>query len=119
MCTLKMAACGLDCNACNLYKAAHDPDAAAALVDWFRSRGWIGEDEGVEAIQRQTPLCLGCWTQTGPCWCGDCRLRTCCDENGRAHCGECDEFPCEVYRKWTVGQAHHQAAMEFLLSRRK
>lgn len=42
----------------------------------------------------------------------------CCTENARAHCGECPGFPCAGYREWTVGQAHHQAAMEALLAQR-
>jgi len=117
--TLKLAACGLDCNACNLYKASFDTHAAAALVDWFRSRGWIGTDEGAEAIQRQTPLCMGCWTKNGPCWCGDCQFRSCCEVNGYSDCSECAGFPCAAYREWTVGQAHHQHAMEFLMARKR
>lgn len=115
---MKLAACGLDCNTCNLYRATFDMEAAAALTEWFRSRGWIGADEGAEAIRRMTPLCLGCWTQTGPCWCGECRLRACCEDHARADCGECADFPCAAYRAWTVGQSHHQAAMEFLQKRR-
>ena len=116
---LKRAACGLDCNICNLYLADRDPQAAAALVDWFRSRGWIAPDEGAEAVQRQAPFCKGCWDITAKQWCGDCHLRACCTENTRAHCGECPGFPCTKYREWTVGQEHHQAAREALLAQRE
>lgn len=116
---LKRAACGLDCNICNLYLADRDPQAAAALVDWFRARGWISPDEGAEAVQRQAPFCKGCWDITAKQWCGDCHLRACCTENTRAHCGECPDFPCTEYREWTVVQAHHQAAMEALLAQRE
>lgn len=115
---MELAACGLDCNACDLYKAAFDPRSAANLVDWFRSRGWIGEDEGAEAVQRQAPFCMGCWDVTAKQWCGDCNLRGCCEEKAHPHCGECADFPCKDYRAWTVGQVHHQAAMEFLMTRR-
>lgn len=118
MTDLKRAACGLDCNTCNLYLADRDPQAAAGLVDWFRARGWIAPDEGVEAVQRQAPFCEGCWDVTAKQWCGDCHLRACCTENARAHCGECPGFPCAGYHEWTVGQAHHQAAMEALLVQR-
>lgn len=116
MAELKRAACGLDCNTCNLYLAGHDPRAAAALVDWFRSRGWIGPEEGAEAVQRQAPFCHGCWDVTAKQWCGECHLRACCTQNARAHCGECSAFPCAEYQQWTVGQAHHLAAMEMLLA---
>ena len=119
MAELKQAACGLDCNICNLYLAANDLQAAAALVDWFRARGWIGEHDGAEAVQAQTPFCMGCWDVTAKQWCGDCHLRACCEENTRSDCGECADFPCAQYREWTVGQAHHQAAMEYLHTKRK
>lgn len=119
MAELKRAACGLDCNACNLYLADRDLQAAAALVDWFRSRGWIAPEEGAEAVQRQAPFCSGCWDVTARQWCGNCHLRACCTESSRAHCGECSAFPCQEYRQWTVGQAHHQAAMETLLAQKK
>ena len=64
MAELRQAACGLDCNSCNLYLAAHDLRAAAALVDWFRARSWIGEHDGPEAVQAQAPFCMGCWDVT-------------------------------------------------------
>lgn len=115
----KRAACGLDCSICGLYLAEHNLQAAASLVDWFRARGWIGPEEGAEAVQRQAPFCGGCWDTTAKQWCGDCHLRACCTENARAHCGECADFPCAAYREWTVGQAHHLAAMEALLAQRE
>ena len=119
MAELRRAACGLDCNTCSLYLADRDPQAAASLVDWFRARGWIGPDEGAEAVQRQAPFCKGCWDITAKQWCGECYLRTCCNEKSHAHCGECAGFPCAAYRDWTVDTPHHQAAMEALLIQRK
>lgn len=119
MAELKLAACGLDCNRCNLYLAARDLRAAAALVDWFRARGWIGENEGAEAVQTQAPFCMGCWDTSAKQWCGDCHLRACCEGNDRSDCGQCGEFPCAAYKAWTEGQAHHLAAMDFLLRRRQ
>lgn len=116
--TPMLAPCGLDCAQCGLYLAAQDLRAAGTLVDWFRSRGWIGEDEGAEAVQRQAPFCMGCRDESAVKWCGDCRLKACCDENHHTTCGECTAFPCKEYREWTVGMAHHQAAMETLLAQR-
>ena len=113
------APCGLDCAGCSLFNAGHDRMAAAALVEWFRARGWIGPQDGPEAVQRKTPLCMGCHAETGPCWCGDCTLRACCDEKGLRDCGDCVDFPCGLYRAWTVDTPHHQAAMERLLRRRE
>ena len=112
------APCGLDCSGCNLYNAEEDLSAAAALVDWFRARGWIGPQDGAEAVQSKAPFCMGCRAKQGPCWCGDCALRACCAGRGHADCGDCPDFPCGQYREWTVDTPHHQAAMELLLTRR-
>lgn len=114
-----IAPCGLDCAQCNLYLAAHDPHAAAMLVDWFRSRGWIDEDEGAEAVQRRAPFCMGCRDKSAVQWCGDCSLKRCCAEKVHATCGDCPAFPCEGYLAWTVDTPHHQAAMESLLAGRQ
>ncbi|MCL2700291.1 MAG: DUF3795 domain-containing protein [Phycisphaerae bacterium] len=116
---LKMAACGLDCNECGLYKVTsqQDVNAAESLVGWLRGIGLIGNDEGAEAVLKKTPLCDGCWTKTGVCWSGNCGLRTCCEEKQLNHCGECGEFPCEKYTKWVeIFVDGHQKAMEHLLS---
>lgn len=114
-----LAPCGLDCAACNLYQAAHNLQAAEALVDWFRSRGWIRQDEGAEAVQQKAPFCKGCRTKEEPCWCGDCFMRDCCEEKKYADCGACPYFPCARYLEWTVDTPHHQAAMKHLMERPK
>lgn len=66
----KSAACGIDCNECGQYKITmeYDMKAAESLVEWFRSRGWIGENEGAEAIMKKAPLCRGCWNITDDCF---------------------------------------------------
>lgn len=114
-----MAACGIDCNACNLYRAAWDDAAAEAPVEWFRFRGWIGGNDGAETVRRRTPLCMGCWTEGDDRFCGKCSLFDCCDARGLDHCGECGEFPCAQYREWIDGLSHHEAAMELLMSMKK
>lgn len=114
---MKLAACGIDCNECNLYKAEHDMKAAEALVEWFRSREWIGKDENAEAVMKNAPFCKGCWNKTDVHWCDkNCNLLTCCEEKLLNHCGECGDFPCEKYKKWTIDVDHHKSAMEYLLS---
>ena len=44
--------------------------------------------------------CEGCGAQGGaPVW-GECDIYRCCiEEWGFEFCGECDEFPCEMYSK--------------------
>ena len=114
---LKEAACGLDCNKCNLCKAEQRA-AAEALVPLLRARGIIGPEDEAEAVQEKAPLCRGCWQKGGAHWCGECRLRDCCEEKGIESCGLCADFPCAHYLAWIGGQPHHQRALEYLLSGR-
>jgi len=118
---LKLAACGIDCNECGSYKvtATKDLEAAEALVDWYRSMGWIGESEGAEAVISKNPLCKGCWDSTDDCFfkCGggNCDFRVCCKERQINHCGECSDFPCERYNKFASANEFYQKAKERLI----
>jgi general stress protein 26 len=122
---LNIAACGIDCNECGQYKvtAERDIKAAESLVEWFKSRGWIGENEGAEAVMKKSPLCKGCWNFTDDCFfkegCGSCNIRVCCKEKQINHCGECIDFPCDDYMEYVGNAEHHKKAMEYLLSLRK
>ena len=118
---LKLAACGIDCNECASYKVTMEQDIKEAekLVEWYRSNGWIKENEGAEAVLKLNPLCKGCWNNSDcffKCGCGSRDFRICCKEKQINHCGECDEFPCEDYVQWVGGLEHHKKAMEYLLS---
>jgi len=118
---LKMAACGIDCAQCGSYKATmeNDMEAAEGLIDWYRGMGWIGENEGAEAVLSKNPLCKGCWNPMGECFfkgCANCYLRNCCAEKQLNHCGECGDFPCVRYSEFAAWPEHHQKAMEHLLA---
>ncbi|HKM17326.1 MAG: DUF3795 domain-containing protein [Firmicutes bacterium] len=113
---LELAACGIDCNECDIYKAAFDRKAAESLARWFKRQGWIGKDEGVEAIMQKAPYCNGCWNKTGVHWCSDCHLLKCCEGRQFNHCGECGGFPCDEYKKWVGDYEHHKQAMDYLMS---
>lgn len=120
----KLAACGIDCNACAQYKVTmyQDLDAAQSLVEWFRSQKWIAENEGAEAVMKKSPLCKGCWDVTDDCFwscgCGKRDFRVCCTEKQINHCGECDSLPCEEYKEWVGWHEDHEKAMEYLVSLR-
>ncbi len=123
---LRIAACGMDCNECGSYKATmyHDVSAAERLVEWYKSTGWIGENEGAEAVLQKNPLCKGCWNSTEDCFfkCG-CHpsrdFRVCCTERKIEHCGACSEFPCKPYLEFVGDYEHHKKAMENLFSLRQ
>ncbi len=120
---IKLAACGIDCAECGSYKVTMEQDlkAAESLIDWYKSQGWIGENEGAEAVIKKNPLCKGCWNNTDDCFfkCG-CHpnrdFRICCTEKQIEHCGYCGDFPCEYYMEFVGELEHHKKAMDFLLS---
>lgn len=122
---LKLAACGVDCSECGQYKVTMEQDfkAAESMVAWFRSMGWIGENEGAQAVMKKAPLCKGCWNTTEDCFwkcgCGSKDFRICCEERRINHCGECAEFPCENYKEWTEWHETHKNAMAYLMSLRE
>gem|GEM_PF-860816 len=109
---MRLAACGIDCNECDIYNAAHDRQAAEALVKWFKSRGWIEERADAQTVMAKAPYCQGCWNKTGVHWCGDCHLLSCCEGKRLDHCGECADFPCQEYKAWIKDYEHHKRAME-------
>lgn len=121
----RLAACGIDCTTCDQYKVTihQDMQAAAALVEWFKSQGWITPDEGAEAVMKMAPLCKGCWDITEDCFwscgCGRRDFRICCTERKLAHCGQCTDFPCADYVLWAEGVDQNKAAMDHLLSLKK
>ena len=116
---LAMAPCGIDCNACNLYRASFEAECAEALVPWFRSKGWIASDEGGAAIMAKAPFCAGCLGDRTMQWSADCAIRACCvDERGLAHCGMCDAFRCKELSDFEASADHHAAAVERLQAMR-
>ena len=47
--------------------------------------------------------CTGCATMEKPYWGGDCGVKTCCEERGYDHCGQCADFPCEMLANFGRG----------------
>jgi len=45
-----------------------------------------GRKEGVD--------CKGCINMKKPFWGGTCYVKSCCENKGLDHCGQCGEFPC-------------------------
>ena len=122
---MKLAACGIDCGECASYKVtvSNDIQAAELLVDWYRGMGWIGQDEGAEAVLKKNPICYGCWDITEDCFwqcgCGTKDFRVCCTEKSIRHCGECGDFPCKEYLHFADMHEGHKKAMENLQSLRQ
>lgn len=40
--------------------------------------------------------CRGCLNMEQTFWGGQCGVKSCCEDKGLSHCGECEQFPCEM-----------------------
>ncbi len=46
--------------------------------------------------RKEKVKCKGCINMTTTFWGGRCEVKTCCEDNGYNHCGECCIFPCSI-----------------------
>lgn len=103
-----IAPCGLDCRACDIYQAAHDPDAAVRLAEAFRAEG---RADAVPEWFR----CEGCPGDREAHWSSDCGILACCvDDRGLASCAACDDFSCRRLEEWATRSPRYAAALERL-----
>ena len=88
------AYCGIYCGACSI--AMH---GATGRADGFAA--CLG------AVPREDLVCGGCKSDTVSAGCSICTLRRCAREKALAHCIDCADYPCGMYRNW-------QSAARFL-----
>lgn len=100
------APCGLDCAACDAYRAAQDPAIAVRLAEEWRSRNPDAVPEWFR--------CQGCHGDRTLRWCEECTIADCCEKKALPDCSHCADFPCQPYHDWVGPYAHHQAAYERL-----
>ena len=114
-----ISACGLDCEACEIRRFPFDETAAETAIAWFRSQGWLKENEGVaEAIERSM-TCTGCRGDRTIHWSPDCWILACCvDKKGLKHCSQCETFPCERLVEWSRQDDDYARALEQLRTMR-
>lgn len=48
---------------------------------------------------REATGCTGCMQMDRPFW-GDCAVKSCCENRGLAHCGQCRKFPCLLLKQF-------------------
>jgi hypothetical protein len=105
-----IAVCGLDCAACDIYRAPQCPEIAQRIADWLRDER--GVECGADAIR-----CSTCRGERSACWSDDCWIRACCvDENKLDSCHRCPEFPCARLSEWSTGSERYGQALEHLRS---
>ncbi len=108
-----IAPCGIDCSACEIYKAAHDPKLAEEVAKQWRE-SWQPKADASWFV------CKGCRGDRSLCWSGDCKIHACCvEQHGLDSCSACDDFPCEELQKWASEYPHHGAAFERLNEMRR
>jgi len=49
--------------------------------------------------------CEGCINIKQPFW-GECPVKTCCENKKLNHCGECEDFPCELLNSFAYDKEH-------------
>ena len=107
-----MAACGLDCGSCEIRLAPTDPAAAKVVVDWFKSRGWLSEGEGMPQVIERKMYCTGCLGDRNTHWSADRWILKCCvDQRDLRNCSECEEFACERLVDWAKQNDGYTAAL--------
>ncbi len=112
---VEIAACGLDCGPCPLRRAPFDKAAANQVVEWFKSEGWLADDEGVDEIIERAMYCKGCHGSHDTHWSADCWIMECCiEERQLNNCSECNDFPCQRLEDWSKQNEHYGKALERL-----
>ncbi len=48
--------------------------------------------------------CAGCVHIQKPFWGEACPVKSCCEERGYAHCGQCGDFPCELLKQFAYDE---------------
>ncbi len=106
-----IAACGLYCGACEMYRAYHDNNEAKqqSLVKAFNSRGGNFSIKDLE--------CDGCLAggRLSP-WCRQCNIKSCAKRRpGEAICSSaCPDFPCQQLIEFEKQMPHHAEVIDNL-----
>lgn len=110
-----IAACGLNCETCQIRLAPFDPAAAEAVLKWFKSQGWLAEDEGIPEVLERKIYCTGCRGSRETHWSADCWILACCvDQHSLTNCSQCEDFPCDRLVEWSQEDESYREALKTL-----
>lgn len=56
-----------------------------------------------ECTYREQMNCAGCVHIQKPFW-GECPVKACCEERCVEHCGQCEEFPCDLLNQFAYDE---------------
>jgi hypothetical protein len=111
----KVAACGLICEQCSIYRIPFDQTAAQEMRQWFIKNGWIEDTVSLEEFISQGPYCTGCHGSLETHWSPDCTIRHCCiEEKDLINCSHCTEFPCDKLQSWAQTDEAYSEAIDRL-----
>jgi hypothetical protein len=103
-----IAACGLDCEECDIRVAAGNLEVAEGIVQWFKT------EKGVE-IDPGNIRCDACRGDRERHWSPDCWILQCCvDDRGLESCSACEDFPCQALVEWAATSERYSEALERL-----
>ena len=57
-----------------------------------------------ECSYKEQVGCKGCLLIEKPFWGDSCPVKSCCESKGKAHCGLCDAFPCDVLKQFSYDE---------------
>lgn len=57
-----------------------------------------------ECKYREQMGCEGCSVMRKPFWGDACSLKSCCEAKGKEHCGQCENFPCQLLTKFAYDE---------------
>ena len=108
-----MAACGLDCEECEIRLASDNPELASRISDWFHRHG------SPEVVPEHV-RCSGCKGDRAKHWSADCWILLCCvDKRGLEFCYECQAFPCVKLNEWAETDNRYKEALNRLKEMKK
>ena len=63
---------------------------------------------------REAMGCKVCAQVEKPFWADSCSVKSCCEQKGLQHCGECDDFVCPLLHTFAydIEQSDHGARIE-------
>ena len=103
-----IAYCGLDCSACDAFKAsqAKDIEHMKQIADrWNRE---LNTEFTVKDIE-----CDGCLSQRISGWCQSiCAIRPCAEKQNAKTCAHCSEYSCEILETFLVGEPIARAKLD-------
>jgi hypothetical protein len=116
----EIAACGLICKQCSIYRIPFDRTAAQEMRQWFIKNGWIEDSVSIEEFISRGPYCTGCHESLETHWSPDCDVRHCCIvERDLLNCSQCKEFPCKKLKSWAQTDEAYSEAVDRLEKMKK